>query len=249
MKMSMIKKFTLLAAAAFLVHFLFVFASEKYLPETHTNAIETINVESEPAVSKQVVSLYDSLQLGKLELSSQAFEFAFKGYNALLSSGKVKNPDVISIVDFSLPSSKKRLFIIDLKRQQLLFHTYVSHGRNSGKEKASHFSNEDGSFKSSLGFYVTSNTYEGKHGYSMRLDGKEKGLNDNALSRGIVMHSAAYVNEVLVRTQGYIGRSQGCPAVPENLHKGIIQKIKGGTCFFMYGDDKYYATHSSYLKS
>src|ERR687891_427896 len=163
--------------------------------------------------------LYDSLHLNNSGLSKQAFSYAMKGYNYLLSLGKIKNDKTISIIDFSLPSYAKRLFVIDVKKGEILFNTYVSHGRNSGKEMANEFSNEPESLKSSLGFYVTSNTYKGKHGYSLRLEGEEPGINDNAFARGIVMHSASYVNDRLIQKQGYIGRSEGCPAVPEKLYK------------------------------
>lgn len=191
-------------------------------------------------------SLYASLKLDSLGLSKEAFNNALYGYNLLDAQGKLNNDQVLSIVDFSLPSSHKRLFVIDVKNSQLLFNTYVSHGRGSGTAVATQFSNDANSYKSSLGFYVTGETYSGKHGYSLRLNGQEKGINDNALSRGIVMHSAAYVDERFATDRGYIGRSQGCPAVPEKLHKAIIQAIRNGSCLFMYSSDKSYAAHSSF---
>ncbi|TDH29362.1 murein L,D-transpeptidase catalytic domain family protein [Segetibacter sp. 3557_3] len=240
----MIRKFTLIAVSVFLLHFLFVFASNTISSNTAVVNIDEKIVAADPSSDLKKTSLYDSLRLNDLGLSRKAYDFAMSGYRTLLASGKVRNKQVLSIADFSLPSSRKRLFILDLEKSKLLFHTYVSHGRNSGREAANEFSNEDGSFKSSIGFYTTQDTYSGKHGYSLRLNGEEKGFNDRALSRGIVMHSAAYVNESLIKTQGYIGRSQGCPAVSENLHKSIISKIKSGSCFFIYGTDKYYASHS-----
>lgn len=191
--------------------------------------------------------LYDSLQLNLKGLSKEAYNYALLGYNKLLQSGKLKNDETLTIIDFSLPSTAKRLFVIDMKLGSVLFNSLVSHGRNSGKDMASEFSNSTNSFKSSLGFYVTSDTYMGKHGLSMRLEGEEKGINDNALTRGIVMHSAEYVNEALIRSQGYIGRSQGCPAVPPQLHKAIIEKIKNGSCLFMYSPAKYYLSKSTFV--
>ncbi|MBC7651391.1 MAG: murein L,D-transpeptidase catalytic domain family protein, partial [Deinococcales bacterium] len=149
--------------------------------------------------------LYDSLQLQMKGLSKEAYNYALLGYNKLMQSGKLKNNETLTIIDFSLPSTAKRLFVIDMKVGEILFNTLVSHGRNSGKDMANDFSNNNNSFKSSLGFYLTSETYIGKHGLSMRLEGEEKGINDNAISRGIVMHSAEYVNEALIRSQGYIG--------------------------------------------
>lgn len=191
--------------------------------------------------------LYDSLQLQMKGLSKEAYNYALMGYNKLMQSGKLKNDETLTIIDFSLPSTAKRLFVIDMKLGTILFNTLVSHGRNSGKEMANDFSNNNNSFKSSLGFYLTSDTYMGKHGLSMRLEGEEKGINDNAINRGIVMHSADYVNEALIQSQGYIGRSQGCPAVPPALHKAIINKIKNGSCLFMYSPAKYYLSNSTFV--
>jgi len=197
--------------------------------------------------SADTVCLYNSLQLEKLGLSRKAYDYAMQGMNQLKACGKLKNNQILSIIDFSLSSCKKRLFILDVASGKLLFQTIVSHGRNSGKEMATAFSNSAESFQSSLGFYVTGDTYTGEHGLSLRLLGEEKGINDNALARGIVMHCAAYVNEALVKSQGYIGRSLGCPALPEGLHKTIIDKIKNGTCLFVYSPDKYYFSHSKII--
>ena len=192
-------------------------------------------------------SLYAILQLKNVGLNEAVFNYAIEGYLQLLQSGKLKNPDALSIIDFSMPSTAKRLFIVDVVHGKLLFNTYVAHGRNSGLQTASSFSNSPESFKSSLGFYTTETTYEGKHGYSLRLEGLEKGFNDNAMSRGIVMHAANYVDERIAKAQGYIGRSLGCPAVPEKLHTAIISSIANGTCLFMYANDKNYLKHSTYL--
>jgi hypothetical protein len=193
--------------------------------------------------------IYDSLHLGVFGLSKTAFEEGLAGLRLLVSSGDVRNAGILSIVDLSLPSSKKRLFVIDLNACKLMFNTYVSHGRNSGKEMATQFSNRPRSRESSLGFYVTGDTYIGHHGYSLRLNGKEEGINDNACSRGIVIHGAPYVDERIAKNQGFIGRSEGCPAIPKSLHRTIIEKIKNGTCLFLYSPDKFYETHSKMLTS
>lgn len=193
------------------------------------------------------VHLYDSLQLAGLGLSKEAFEYALTGYHALIESGKIQKDNILTIIDFSLPSSKKRLFVIDLVSGSLLFNTFVSHGRNSGTALATKFSNAFNSFKSSLGFYTTADTYSGKHGFSLRLQGQEKGINDNAFNRGIVIHSAAYVNEATIGQMGYIGRSQGCPAIPEAMKKPIIETIRNGSCLFVYSPDEYYISHSKLL--
>lgn len=195
------------------------------------------------------ISVYESLELGKLGLSKEAFDYAMKGHDYLAANGKLQNEDIISVVDFSLPSSQKRLFIVDLKNNKLLFHTYVSHGRGSGGVMATDFSNQLDSHMSSLGFYITGDTYMGKHGLSMRLLGQDKGFNDNANDRAVVMHSASYVSEEAIKRQGCIGRSHGCPAVPEVLNKPIIETIKNGTCLFLYSPNQQYAANSTILNT
>ena len=163
------------------------------------------------------------------------------------SKGIIKNTNIITIADFSQPSWKKRLYVIDLVKGKLLFNTFVAHGVNSGLDYAKDFSNKPESFKSSPGFYVTSNTYNGNNGYSLKLKGIEKGINDNAEERDIVVHGAAYVHENFIKMKGYIGRSFGCPSVPEKLSKPIINTIKNGTCLFIYSPDKNYIASSQIL--
>lgn len=199
-------------------------------------------------IVEEKMSIYDSLDLNSLGLSRQAFEYALTGFTNLLNTGKIRKDNLLSILDFSLPSGKKRLFVIDLTSGELVFNTYAAHGRNSGTSVATQFSNKTNSYQSSLGFYITGETYNGKHGCSLRLEGEEQGINDNALARGIVMHSASYVDESIIAQQGYIGRSQGCPALPGNIYKEVIEKIKNGSCLFLYSPDKYYASHSKILK-
>lgn len=246
------KKFYVLLSSVFifLIHLLFVFAKVK--PATSLSPKATINAigntATEPVNSIEKTNVYDSLKLGALGLSRQAFDYALKGFNYLLSRGKVANNDIISIADFGEASSKKRLFIIDLKNYKILFNTYVAHGQNSGREFANNFSNRPESLQSSPGFYVTKETYTGSHGMSLRLEGEEQGINDNALSRGIVMHAAPYVNESLANGRGFIGRSWGCPAVAPELSQAIINKIKNGSCLFLYTPNKNYISSSRILK-
>ncbi len=196
-----------------------------------------------------LINIYDSLRLQLKGLSRGAFNAAIKGFNYLAASHQVASDKIISIIDFSLPSFKKRLFVIDLKNYKIIFNTYVAHGVNSGREYARQFSNIPESNKSSLGFYITRNTYIGDNGYSLRLHGLESGINDNASARDIVIHGAEYVSENFIRSQGFIGRSWGCPALPMNLHKPIIDKIKNGTCLFIFGKDPGYLKRSRILNS
>ncbi|HWB93913.1 MAG TPA: murein L,D-transpeptidase catalytic domain family protein [Puia sp.] len=191
--------------------------------------------------------LYDSLELGSFELSRQAYEDAVQGFLQLQATGAIHNIDVLTIVDFSLPSNKKRLFIIDMQNGRLLFNTWVAHGRNSGKLMATRFSNRYNSYMSSLGFYVTGDPFMGQHGYSLHLEGVERGWNDHASHRAIIMHPADYVSKEHIQQWGYLGRSEGCPAIPEKLDQAIIDEIKGGSCLFIYAPDARYQHRSNLL--
>jgi hypothetical protein len=185
-----------------------------------------------PLISKK--SVYDSLHLDLKGLSREAFEYATIGFNKLKNAGNISNKSIITVIDFSLPSNKKRMFVIDMDHYKVLYNTLVSHGMNTGTQMATSFSNANESHKSSPGFYVTSQTYTGKHGLSLRLQGMERGINDKAMERGIVVHGAPYVNESIAAQRGWIGRSHGCPAVPDQLSTPIINTIKGGSCLFIY---------------
>jgi hypothetical protein len=146
----------------------------------------------------------------------------------------VRKGEKLVIIDFSLPSTQKRLWVIDFATNSILYHTLVSHGKGTGNINAYSFSNEMHSNKSSLGFYVTGETYSGKHGLSLKLDGLQKHINDKARNRGIVIHGADYATESFIKKHGFLGRSLGCPAVPAHLHKEIINTIKEGNCLFIY---------------
>lgn len=204
-----------------------------------TQRIDTLNEESPSAVAK----LYQEIDLdGKLKF--EAFEMAMNGYNNM----SFKNKDIISVIDFSLPSTEKRMVVIDLRNKKVLFHTIVSHGRNSGEKYATSFSNKHGSYQSSLGFYRTVNTYQGGNGYSLVLDGLEKGINDQAKPRAVVVHGADYCSQSVINTTGRLGRSYGCPALPRHLAKPIINTIKDGTMLFIYANNKTYLAQSKVFK-
>ena len=199
------------------------------------------NVNSKAAYISQV---YDSIQLYKFGLDKHVLELAMKGFDKLMSKGLLNTDSILSIADFSKSSKEKRFYVIDLKNYSLLFNTRVAHGRNSGMDYAKWFSNNPSSNKSSLGFYVTQNTYNGDNGFSLRLQGIERGINDKALRRNIVMHGADYAEEDFINSRGHLGRSFGCPALPMNEHKEIIDAIKDGTCLFIYSPDKRYLKYS-----
>jgi hypothetical protein len=219
-------------------------SSQNITPENNTAVREDANTDI-----NVIEAEYDSMHLENMGLSKTAFSYAMKGFNYLVEKGSLAKDNIISIVDFSKPSSQKRLFVIDLNNLRVLYNTYVAHGVNSGKEYANQFSNRPESNKSSLGFYETKNTYLGGNGYSLRLQGLERGINDNAEKRDIVIHGAGYVDEALIRSQGYIGRSWGCPALPEKLHKPIIDKIKNGSCLFIYSTDNSYLKKSKIINA
>jgi hypothetical protein len=183
--------------------------------------------------------LFQQMNLEGL-IDFKAFESAYSGYKKL---NKDNNP-LLTIIDYNLPSTDKRLYVLDLNRKEVLFVSYVAHGRNSGDNFATSFSNKSGSYKSSLGFYRTAETYNGGNGFSLRLDGLEKGINDKARPRAVAIHGADYCSEDFIRSTGRLGRSFGCPALPQELNKPIINTIKDGSIIFIYADKFEYFTLS-----
>lgn len=201
---------------------------------------------AERAASSDVeayASLYRSMQLEGV-VNWKAFRQAVAGYYKIDN----RKREVLTLIDFSRPSTAKRLFVFDMRERKVLFSSVVSHGKNSGDNYATSFSNEYGSYKSSLGFYLTESTYQGKNGYSLILNGLEKGINDRARERAIVMHGAAYADPSVVSRGGRLGRSFGCPAVPQKLSRPIIDAIKGGSVMYIYAETPDYLAHSSVLK-
>lgn len=192
--------------------------------------------------------IYAIVNLAETGLGRNVFEFAIKGLKKLASNGKLQNTNIVTIADYSQSSNKKRLYVIDLKNKKLLFNTYVAHGRKTGEEYARYFSNVEGSLKSSLGFYITEHPIIGSHtGFSLMINGVEKGFNDNAFKRAIIIHAAEYATENFIKKYGRLGRSLGCPALPPALNKLIIETIKGGTCLFIYNPNNNYICSSSLL--
>lgn len=181
-------------------------------------------------------------------VSEEVMKYALSGYAELNNEGKIGKKDIITIVDFSKPSTEERMFVINLKSKQVIARSLCAHGRNSGEIWAQNFSNIAESYESSLGFFIASETYNGKHGYSLKLDGQESGINDNARNRGVVVHGADYVSKQFIASTGRLGRSQGCPALPMDKYEKIISLIKGGSCLFIYHPDKAYKAHSPILK-
>ena len=188
--------------------------------------------------------LYNSFGAEQQGLRFEVFQKALTGYLNLKQTGRLAS-NRLTVVDFDLPSTTKRLWVLDLDAHKVLFHTLVAHGHNSGENEATTFSNTDQSNMSSLGFYVTGSEYEGKHGHSLRLNGMDEGFNTNALARSVVMHGADYVSEAFIKQNGRLGRSLGCPALPLDQYAQIIDTVKGGSCLFLNKSNAGYA--SKYL--
>jgi hypothetical protein len=216
---------------------------------TSTTAAPKVSTPLTPEMLSELeaMSLYDSMQLKRAGLTKKAFLFAWKGYKNLLQKRALYKDDVLSICDFSQSSRRKRMYIIDVANKKLLVHTYVAHGRGSGGEYARTFSNKPESHKSSLGFYVTRNSYYGSHGLALEVDGLENGINDKANARNIVIHGSEYVGARYLRSNKFNGRSFGCPAVPEKDTQKIIQTIRGGSCLFIYHPTTHYLSKSTIL--
>lgn len=202
-------------------------------------AAPALNAKTEDAMAQQAPAL-DREVLGlALQATARAWE---KG------QGK-RNPH-LTIIDYSLPSTRERMWLFDLSGDEpvLVRRELVAHGRNTGENRAKHFSNVSGSKQSSLGLFLTKQTYRGKHGYSLKLAGLEKGVNDHAEERAIVMHGAWYVNESFAREHGRLGRSWGCPALDEKVSSDVIDRIKNGSLLFVYYPDEDWLESSAYLQ-
>ncbi|MCD4731869.1 MAG: murein L,D-transpeptidase catalytic domain family protein [Bacteroidales bacterium] len=183
----------------------------------------------------EILNLYQKIELDD-DIDFETFKRALAGYEIYSCANK----EIITIIDYTKPSTEERLFIINLEKKKLLYKTLVAHGKNTGLNLAVDFSNKGSSLKSSPGFYSTAETYVGKHGYSLRLDGLEAGINDNARKRAIVIHGANYVSKGFIKAHNRLGRSWGCPAVPCELSKEIIDIIKGGSCLYIHANDENY---------
>ncbi len=199
--------------------------------KSHSTEVASVTISS---LDSKVETIYNNLNSNQFDLPNlESFKEALKGYYSLKERGLIQK-DILTLVDFSLSSNVKRLWVIDLSTNTILYNSLVAHGRNTGEEYANSFSNANSSYKSSLGFYSTGEVYNGKHGMSLKLDGLEKGVNDNARERGVVMHSANYVSNSFIKCNKRLGRSQGCPAIPVELLKGIVNTIKNKSCLFIY---------------
>lgn len=210
------------------------------------NTVSMSFEEKQTAFNDHVNQVYTAAGLKKAGLNADVFRKAYVGFQNLKELGEVSSTkSILTVVDFTQSSNKKRLWTIDLATGKVLLNTLVAHGRNTGDVKALKFSNTHNSYMSSLGFYVTDKTYFGKHGLSLRLKGMDEGFNTNAMERAIVMHGADYATEGFIKQYGRLGRSLGCPAVPRELSKELIETIKEETVLYIHGADASYT--SGYL--
>ena len=205
-----------------------------------TEAVNVIKTSADTS-EEEVYSNLNSNHFSMPKLES--FTEALKGFYLLKEKGLVQK-NILTLIDFSLSSNSKRLWVIDLTTNTILYNSLVAHGRNTGDEFASSFSNSAQSFKSSLGFYATGEIYTGKHGKSLKLDGLEKGINSNARERAVVIHGANYVSNSFIQNNKRLGRSLGCPAIPMELTNEIIQTIKDKSCLFVYYPSEAYKVAS-----
>jgi hypothetical protein len=201
------------------------------------------------AFEEEVTNLYEQIDLKEIGLTRKTFESALKGYYYLLDHHWLNKTNILSICDMSQSSRNKRFYVLDLEQKTVLVNTYVAHGRNSGGEFANSFSNSPSSHKSSLGFYITQGTYYGNNGLSLKIRGMEKGFNDRAGGRNIVVHGSVYVGPDFLEMNQFCGRSYGCPAVPADESETIIDLIKEGSVLFIYHPTKRYLTRSKILNS
>ena len=204
-------------------------------------------IKNEKIVDKSFENLgiekfYKNLDISE-ELDYKVFQMAMNGYLKI----DYKNKDEIIIIDLSKDSSEERFFFIDLKEGKVKYKTYTTHGKNSGAEKAISFSNQPNSYKSSIGFYLTRAHYKGRYGYSVRIKGLEEGFNSNAITRGIVIHGAKEAEQRYIDSYGFLGRTEGCPAIPYSVSRKIMEDINSNTVLFIYGEDENYFEKSRYL--
>ena len=244
-------KFTLIAT--FLIIALIFTSKAESTPSENTPSNNANSPVSEVKTSEEkgeesIDQLYKMFIMNNATMPSLvSFTNGITGYNKLKAEGKIKN-ELLTIVDFSLPSTEKRMWILDMTNQKVIFNTLVAHGKNTGNEYAERFSNTVNSLQSSLGFYITGETYQGGNGYSMFIDGMEEKFNSKARERYVVVHGAEYANPESIKNLGRLGRSYGCPALPTSVTKEIIDTIKNKSVLYIHSSNKNYTENSEMIK-
>ncbi len=210
--------------------------------------LTALSAHATPCTDAHSDKLVSSLAKQAPGLRTKVLRLALDASDCAAERGLVKRRDLLTVIDYSLPSTQPRLFVFDLATRKVLFRELVAHGKNSGGNEASFFSNSPGSLATSLGLFVTADTYVGSNGYSLRLRGLEEGVNDMAWDRAIVMHGAAYVSRTAINALGRLGRSWGCPAVRKEVAKKIIDTVRGGTAVFAYYPEPSWLRSSQFVK-
>ena len=220
-------------------------AAAEVEPMHATAPVAVVEAVAPVELSAYDVAAWPAEVLGAV--NQDVFALALRAVSTAVNRGDVAEPATLTVIDFSRRSTDKRMWVYDLRSRTLLYEEVVSHGRGSGMAVATRFSNQPESNTSSLGLYRTAETYIGKHGYSLRLDGLDAGYNDRARERAIVMHAADYVNPVAAASNGYLGRSLGCPALRPAISRDLIDAVKGGGLLFAYYPDPQWLASSTYL--
>lgn len=217
----------------------------------HATNPDRINKRENARVYAYIDGVYKQLKYkrGMKHIKRETFQKAYFGYLNLLEHGKLTNKRYLTVCDFSLSSNTNRLWLIDTRTKTVIINTLVAHGQATGEEYATRFSNIPESHQSSLGFFVTAQTYSGHNGYSMRMQGVDGNFNNRAMSRDIVMHGADYVSHAFARANKRLGRSWGCPSVSREMTRPIIDRIKNGSCLFIYHPTKSYLRSSFWLNN
>ncbi len=231
--------------AVLFVSFAFTTIDNSSTSEIPSPKITTENL----SIDEEIRQLYDVFSENNTNVPNlESFKNAILGYKKLSDKNLVEKK-ILTIVDFTLSSTNKRLWVLDMKNNEVLFHTLVAHGKNTGGEFATKFSNTVNSLQSSLGFFVTGETYFGGNGYSLFIDGMEKEFNSKARERYVVVHGAEYANPDFISRRGMLGRSYGCPALPTALTKEIIDVIKDKSVLYIHSSDKKYSENSTMIKA
>ena len=244
-------KYRILTVVGVLI-FSFAFSSTAEINNSKNSRISlepTVKSEIKKPAEAKVAELYHTFSENNSSMPNQSvFEKAMAGYSKLEEEGKVSN-SLLTVIDFDLSSKKKRMWILNMDTKEVVFNTYVAHGQGTGVEFAKKFSNTPNSHQSSLGFYVTGETYYGKNGLSLFIDGMEEEFNSNARNRYVVIHGADYAEPEFIKRVGRLGRSYGCPAVPNKIAKELINKIKGKSVVYIHKNDKNYQENSELLNA
>lgn len=243
--------YKILTVIAFLTVFFAFTTTDGHNGSEHATITELLPEASNVSLTldEEITQLYDVFAENNPSVPNlTSFKNGMIGYHKLADKNLIEK-QILTIIDFSLSSKKERMWVMDMSNNKILYHTVVSHGKNTGSEFATQFSNKKNSLQSSLGFFITGETYFGKNGLSLFIDGMEKQFNSNARERYVVIHGADYANPSAIKNLGRLGRSYGCPALPTAISQEIIDLIKNKSVLYIYSEDKTYAKNSKMIQA